>query len=419
MTSETPDRKLNIAMVCDAVTDYVGGCLTSTNRFSELLVARGHKVIFITGRSPKNPQNGWHGPIEVFRFRGLPAPFFEGEFYLGFPSRSEIEALLREHNIDVVHIQLPLPSGIPALRAAQALGVPVVMHSHTQPENVFLNVPRFIPTDWLNRLFYRYMHWFYAQGQIILFPSAFSRARFSELAERCNTRVLSNGVNTEVFRPLAPDALFEKFGLPRGRRNLLFVGRLHPEKNVETLIRAVPGIVAAHADAHVFIVGHGHQAPLLQRLARETGVAEHVTFFGRLSDEDLLLAYNACELYVLPSLAELEGVAVLEAMACGKPLLIANSPDSASVHLVQDNGLLFRPKDPADLAAQANRLLADPDLLRAMGERSRSYSRRYDIMESAAELESIYYGLVRREPRAAATEAAAAPMPRMLEGQRS
>jgi glycosyltransferase involved in cell wall biosynthesis len=88
-------------------------------------------------------------------------------------------------------------------------------------------------------------------------------------------------------------------------------------------------------------------------------------------------------------------MAVLEAMACGKPLLIANSPNSAATDFVaNDNGLLFAAQNPAHLAEQADRLFADPDRLRAMGTRSLERSRRFDIRESVSQLEGVYRSLV-------------------------
>jgi len=176
---------------------------------------------------------------------------------------------------------------------------------------------------------------------------------------------------------------------------MLFVGRLHPEKSVDTLIKALPLILAQEPDTRLWIVGSGHLQTELEQLAQKLKVADEVIFFGKISDEDLILIYNACDLFVLPSLAELEGMVVLEAMACGKPILIANAPDSASVCFVNQNGLLFKPKNPQDLAKQALKILTDDRLRREMGEASIRDSRRYDINQSARNLEKLYYEILR------------------------
>jgi glycosyltransferase involved in cell wall biosynthesis len=391
-------------MVCDAVTDYLGGCMLLTRRFAEHLVSRGHKVIFITSKSPKSQCNGHWGSIGVYRFRSFPSPFFEGAFYLGLPSKRELIKIFRDNGIDIAHILLPMPSGLSALAAARALHIPVVMHSEMQPENVVLNLPKFVPVGWLNRLFYRYAHWFYAQADAVIFPTAFSHRLFHALDGCCKTEVISNGVNLDIFRKVDSDRFLERLNLPRGTRNLMFVGRLHPEKDVATLIRAVPTILRRHPQTHLFIVGHGHQEPQLKSLAQRLGIAKHVTFFGPLTGEDLTLAFNACDIFVLPSLAECEGMVVLEAMACAKPLLIANSSGSASVHLLDGNGLLFEPQNSEDLAEQACKLLSDPGLLSAMSERSLANCQRYDIKMSVSALENVYYSLRGSRPAVVAIE---------------
>jgi glycosyltransferase involved in cell wall biosynthesis len=119
-----------------------------------------------------------------------------------------------------------------------------------------------------------------------------------------------------------------------------------------------------------------------------------VTFCGFVPDEDLAAAYSACDLFVLPSFAELEGMAVLEAMSCGKPILIADARDSAATDFVGDNGLLFKAGNSEHLAEQATRLLSDPERLQAMGEISATKSRSFDIIESVAAIESLYYALL-------------------------
>jgi glycosyltransferase involved in cell wall biosynthesis len=149
-------------------------------------------------------------------------------------------------------------------------------------------------------------------------------------------------------------------------------------------------IIKAIPDAHILIVGGGSEYQKLIRLADGLGMADHVTFTGRVSDDDLLLAYSACDLFVLPSLAELEGMVVLEAMACGAPILIADSKESASPYFVEGNGLLFKPNDPDDLAKCAIAILSDEDGRKKMSEASHAMSRKYDLMESVTTMERVY-----------------------------
>jgi 1,2-diacylglycerol 3-alpha-glucosyltransferase len=392
-SSVSATRILNVAMVCDGIGDVVGGSFISTLRFAELLKERGHRVVFISSGSRKHPRNHEFRGMKTYRLFGVLIPWSEGQLHLAIPWANRLRAILRDERIDLVHVMIPMPLGLVAVRVAKAMGLPVVMHSHTQPENIFMNAPHFPGRDALHRRFCAYLNWIYRQSDAMIYPSAFSRRQFPELSMLTN-KVISNGVNRHRFCPTSPDAFMHKFNLPCAKQRLMYLGRLHREKNVETLIRAMSILLAHRPHTHLFIVGFGYEQPALERLARERGVAAHVTFCGFVPDEDLAAAYSACDLFVLPSLAELEGMAVLEAMSCGKPILIADSKDSAATDFVEGNGLLFRAGDAEHLAAQATRLLSDPERLRAMGQVSVTKSRSFDITESVAAIESLYYSLL-------------------------
>ena len=386
-------RLLTVAIVCDGIGDVVGGSFISTLRFAELLKERGHQVVLITSGSRKHPRNHEYRGMKTYRLFGVLIPWSEGQLYLAIPFGKRLRAIFHDERIDLVHVMIPMPLGLVAVRVAKAMGIPVVMHSHTQPENIFMNAPHFPGRDALHRRFCAYLNWIYRQGDAMIYPSAFSRRQFPELSTLTNT-VISNGVNRDRFRATSPDAFMHAFNLSGAKQRLMYLGRLHREKNVDTLIRAMPILMAHRPHTHLFIVGFGYEQPALERLARECHVAAQVTFCGFVPDEDLAAAYSACDLFVLPSLAELEGMAVLEAMSCGKPILIADAKDSAATDFVDGNGLLFRAGDPAHLAEQAARLLSHPERLRAMGEMSLTKSRSFDITQSAAAIESLYYSLL-------------------------
>jgi 1,2-diacylglycerol 3-alpha-glucosyltransferase len=384
---------LNVAIVCDGIGDVVGGSFISTLRFGELLKARGHRIVFISSRSRTHPRTHEFRGIKTHRLPSVLVPWSEGQLYLAIPFVNRLRSILRDEQIDIVHVMIPMPLGLAAVRVAKTMGLPVVMHSHTQPENIFMNSPQFPGRDALQRRFCAYLDWIYRQADVMIFPSDFSRRQFPGLSAS-KSIVISNGVDRQRFRPTPPDAFMCRFKLSRAKQRLMYLGRLHREKDVETLIRAMRILLTLHRQAHLVIVGFGYEQPALERLARECDLTEDVTFCGFVPDEDLAAAYSACDLFVLPSLAELEGMAVLEAMSCGKPILVADAKDSAAIDFVEGNGLLFRARDPVHLAEQASRLLSNPETLRAMAAGSLTKSRSFDINESAAAIESLYYSLL-------------------------
>jgi glycosyltransferase involved in cell wall biosynthesis len=394
-------KKLNIAMVCDAIA-YKNGASVSTIRFAEGLRKKDHEIIFFADRSPQHPhyESEFLG-FKTYRFFSLLMPKGDGLYRISFPRRRKLEKLFREHEIDIVHVFLPVPSTISAVRAAKKIGLPVIAHSHAQSENLFLHVPRplafIVPT--LNALFERYMGWIYKNADFIIYPSEFARRPFLKLNQIKRNIVVSNGVDVQEFKPIDSEkiqAVKEKYGAPEGQALILYLGRLHPEKNIETLIKAMQAIKKSHRPSHLVIVGGGHLEPKLKNLVRKLGLEKEISFWGKIPDEDKVAAYNACDIFVLPSLAELEGMVVLEAMACGKPIVVANSPQSASTYFVGQNGFLFEPESHEDLAHQIIKILKDEEMRNKMAEASLQKSRQYDINQSIALLEETYYSVLEK-----------------------
>ena len=131
----------------------------------------------------------------------------------------------------------------------------------------------------------------------------------------------------------------------------------------------------------------------LETLTKDSNVTNYVSFLGLVSDEDKLLAYNAADIFVSPSFAELEGMTALEAMACGKPIIVPNATMNAARHFVDNNGLLFEATNSKDLSEKILHLITDSDLRKRMGDASLEHSKLYDIHESVNTLENVYYSV--------------------------
>ena len=377
-------------MICDPIGSNKSGVVVSTVRFAKLLTERGHKVIFIGARSKEEKTHGIHDGIKVYRFRSIPIPKSSG-WHLAFPTVNELKKIFKEEDIDIVHIILPMSGSIMAIKAARALNIKIVAHSHSQPENLFMDMPKVIqPT--LNNLWNSYLSWTYDKAESLIYPSEMARSLLEKLSKKNqSSHVISNGINTKEFKPTSIGDFYKKFVIPENTTKLLFVGRLFPEKSVDTIIKAVPHIIKDNPNTHIMIVGGGHMKSKLEKLVDDIGVKEFVSFLGLVSEENKILAYNASDIFILPSLAELEGMVVLEAMACGKPIIISDSIMSASRFFVDNNGFLFETKNHEDLAKKANKLISDSNLRDKMGKVSLEKSKDYDIENSVNKLEAVYY----------------------------
>jgi phosphatidylinositol alpha-1,6-mannosyltransferase len=192
-------------------------------------------------------------------------------------------------------------------------------------------------------------------------------------------RLLYPGVDTTQFVP-APRNSAVRAGLGWGERKvLLTVGRLQKRKGQDVMVRALVAIHRRHPDALYCIVGDGEERSSLQRLVEELGLSRHVQLLGEVSEETLLACYQQCDLFVLPNReidGDIEGfgMVLLEAQACGKPVIAGQSGGTAEAMRAPDTGLLV-PCDRAEaVAAAVGDLLSDPPRLELMGRAARTWA---------------------------------------------
>jgi glycosyltransferase involved in cell wall biosynthesis len=179
---------------------------------------------------------------------------------------------------------------------------------------------------------------------------------------------------------------------PRQDNRILFVGRLTTEKHIDVVLRAVARLDPA-LDARVDIVGSGDQRRNLEQLAHELGLDDRVTFHGHTSDQELRALYTQASVFAIASIAELQSIATMEAMASGLPVVAADAV--ALPHLVHDgeNGYLFPPGDVEALADRLTRVLtATPDERRRMQQASLDGVVIHDINRTLDTFEALYRG---------------------------
>ena len=175
---------------------------------------------------------------------------------------------------------------------------------------------------------------------------------------------------------------------------ILFVGGLdqaHYFKGVDVLLSAVAKI--RNKNWQLLIVGEGDLKPRYQQQAAQLNISDQVHFAGRLSDEDLVRAYNLSQLFVLPSLNEAEafGIVALEAMACGLPVVASYLTGVRSLIKTGENGILVNPGDVDDLAQAMSFIVTQPSLGKKMGECGRfMVDNQYRWPKIITRLEAIY-----------------------------
>ncbi len=203
----------------------------------------------------------------------------------------------------------------------------------------------------------------------------------------------------EVFRgagnPAAARETLSRHNVPADVPLVLYVGAISPHKNLAGLLKAMAeGPAGDSADWHLVLIGdHTTDSALgcyheVERLRRDLGLADRVTFTGFVSDEELRGFYHAASLLVLPSFDEGFGLPVVEAMACGLPVAVSNR--GSLPELVGDAGLTFDPENRTAISGAITRLLNDPDLRRELGARGVARAAGFSWKASARQLMTVF-----------------------------
>jgi glycosyltransferase involved in cell wall biosynthesis len=183
-------------------------------------------------------------------------------------------------------------------------------------------------------------------------------------------------------------------GVPQDASMIFCAARLQPEKDIPTLIRAMPAVLDAHPTAHCVIAGEGDQraaieAAIRDEAQRNPAFAQSVRLLGFRNDIPGLM--NTCDLFVLPALAEPFGLVILEAMALGKPVIATSTGGPPEIVAHEKTGILVAPQNPAALANAINQLLANRTLHATMGEAGKQrYLTHFTVDRMARDILNIY-----------------------------
>ena len=366
-------------MVVDAWDHPFNGTVVSARRFVAALTTQGFRFHLLTiGREPL-PFGCERFAFPELRIPGVRRLIDSMRTPLARPQRHVHEAL---RGCDLLHVQYPFLLGHAAIGAARSLGLPVLCSFHVQPENLLRNLG--IDNSRLCKVLYAgFLDRIYQRADHVVAPSNFAADLLRRAGLRRPLSVISNGV---------PEAMLE---LPRrpaedGRFRVLSVGRLAAEKDQATLIEALAG--SRHkANITLHLVGIGPLANTLAAHARRHGLDAHV---GAVDDAALIDHYARADLVVHCGRVELEGMSVLEAMASGNAVLVADSEDSAASRLIDDPAWRFPAGNAEALAARIDDVLASSASRQDAGRANRLAAGSHSHSRSAQALAELYRSLV-------------------------
>lgn len=350
---------MRIALVTEFYYPHLGGITEHVHFLARELNRRGHSTIIITSRmqgaGPDEPHVQRIGTSRVF--------YENGSFTrvtTGWGLARRLTELLRAHQPDVVHVQKALEPmlGLVASSAAWRLGLPVVSTFHTYFTRA-LGYEVFRPL--LQRRLDRLAARIAVSEPVVRAMSRYFRAEFE---------IVPNGVDVELFRPnrCCPS------DHAREGPCLLFLGRLDPRNGLDTMLFAMPRILERYPAARLIVAGDGPLRRVYER--RGAPLGDRVRFVGQVTSARAE-HYCAADLYVCPATRASFGISLLEAMACGTPLLISDIPGFRELIHGGAEAVLVPQDDPAAWAEATCALLDEPRRRESMGAAGRAKAEGY------------------------------------------
>jgi glycogen(starch) synthase len=257
---------------------------------------------------------------------------------------------------------------------------------------------------WVDKHPQSYIHgverWMANRAERVITCSAYMREHVADIygLEESRITVIPNGIDPAELVPVGDlDRLRASFAQP-DEKLVLLVGRLVYEKGFQLALEALPSLIERLGGVRFIVAGSGTAEQELRRQAHDLGLDEHGTFLGWIGDDVLHSLYRIADLTVVPSIYEPFGLVALEAMASGCPCLVADTGGLREVVPHEDVGLRFRSRDPASLAAMAERLLTDEILRDRLVAEASEHVLGFDWADVARQVASVYGGVAVSRP---------------------
>jgi glycosyltransferase involved in cell wall biosynthesis len=378
-------------LVTDQYPPMVGGVPTVTYELATALARRRHNITVIAPNYGPHDTYGREGSIFVYRFSSFEWPTYKGQ-RIPFLPILPLRYLIKQIDPDVIHIHSAIVLGNLAQILADGLRKSVVVTNHYLPINMArtLDDQSFLGRQ-VSNLTYGYLVSFCNRCGYVTAPTRTALNLLTEHGLRVPARALSNGINLRKYFP-GPrnEAVLRRFNLPTDRPLAIHVNRLSEEKRVNIIIDAMTKL---QSNIHLVLVGSGPAMADLQEQSRRLGLEQHISFLGFMHDEDLLPLRQAADFFVIASVADLQSLATMEAMACGLPVIAANAYALPELVHHDVNGFLFQPGDSDELARYIDLLAANSELRARMGAASLKIIAGHESSKVIDEWELLYQHL--------------------------
>jgi glycosyltransferase involved in cell wall biosynthesis len=349
---------MNILMLSDVYFPRVNGVSTSMQTFCRELVGFGHRVTIV---APDYGIADEHSEFEIIRLPSRHIFFDPEDRLIKKTAARAIVPELAQRSWDVIHIHTPFRAHQIGVELARKTGRPTVESYHTYFEEYVANYLPWFPPKVLRFFVRRFSRRLCESVDHLIVPTTEMADVLRGYGIGTASTVVPTGIRLEEFSRGDAARFRRAHGFGESQLLLLTVSRLAIEKNIDFLLE-VTRILKREFDDFVFVIaGEGPDAPRLGRLTRSLGLDKHVRFLGNLDRYTTLVdCYSAADVFMFASSTETQGLVLIEAMACGAPIVSTAVMGTATV-LRDTHSALISEENVDAFAANVARLLRSPE----------------------------------------------------------
>lgn len=383
---------MTIILGSESFSPNISGVAVSTELLAEDLANKGHKVyMFAPSPKKKTYKDEKFKKYTVIRVRSYKNPFRKG-FYVALMPYPVIKKIIKKINPDLIHIQDPAAISTALRKVAIKKKIPIIVTNHFTLDYIVSYLRWAKPIHpFIKKVMSVYLANFYNKCNVVFCPTETVKKDLKLWGVKVPIYAISNGVDLDrFFSYSSPSAIQIKYHLPLNDI-VLYAGRIDKDKNIQTLIEAIPEVIKKR-DAHFVFVGSGDELPKYKKLVSKLNIDRYVTFLGWIDHKsmDFPELYQVATIFAIPSAIETQSIVTLEAMASGLPIVAANAGALPELVKNDKNGYLFNPKDSNEMADKIIKILENKQLREKMSKNSLEMVTTHTVETSFKKIISLY-----------------------------
>jgi 1,2-diacylglycerol 3-alpha-glucosyltransferase len=378
---------MKIAIFTDTFYPQVNGVSNFAFFCAKSLAERNHQVEVFTviSRGDLGVSDFKSNNFKVYPIPSLPAPIYRGQglrmsLPVGFSLRE-----LKKFKPDIIHVHTPFAVGWEAVMGAKLFKIPLIGEHHTFYDHYLKHIH--FEYGWTKHFSWKITTGYYNRCDLVVSPSKSLADSLVDSGLKKPVRVIPNSIDTELFSPISEEEKIKykkKYGI--NGLSIVYMGRISYEKSIDKVILSFEKILKKDEfkDTKLVIIGDGPEKDNLKALAKKLNIEKNIIWTGVLRNEELAKTMACNDVFITASKSENMPLSVLEAMACGLPVIAVSENGLQEIIKDNYNGYLCKADDTDEMAEKIGNLLENVNRQKQFSVASRKLAMNYSkdkIME--------------------------------------